>query len=735
MAIDYYPLIARSVAGLEPNTVEARRALYERARTVQLTHLRRITPALDIADVTRETNALEQAIHKVEAEALRCAAESSEEWPPCELEPRSSKRREAGLARPQRTGIERRGASLPIGLETTSPEFSINLDTLGNRLDALETGLYVIRAALIVFFVNFVLDLAKLALLSFPAGPLGEFTGIYLMAFFATFSFARRFIVLPTSNMRSVAWSYVVILAMIGYLTYPSFIKYLRHIPDFPSFWSITQFLLPAISVCVVISLRHGLHASLNLRVGERLALTPGLPGGFGHFAFYGRLFGVPTVLPATRSPQIFTRIVFILGTALTSFGMAQLLFAPAGLRGYFSAAMGDCSQPSLDQGCLEGWAWWVLPLLFAAVGANMFVGNWITRWARSRVRFSFNRLRKLDSRPPILFLRSFSDDQVRLKRSYHTLLSRLVTIGNGADTLDRVMIEDYSMYGPVVALGRPNENKSPYGAARAYVDGSIWQETVERIAKEAAAIVFCFDQTPGVHWELNLLKQPELQKKTIYLMSPKFSEEERHSLWHSSGLFSKEAEKNIFAWFYDGNGVKQACVSTRFDRSAYVLATRVFFRSRFDQPVQNSVSSRSSIRPEALPPSVRVIAILLIIQSLMRIGFLAYSLATMPTLLATRDFTTTIPLVTVVLAIAGIIAASLALRRFSVARILGLIVCTFDLSLQIPIIISTIHVLTLPSIKVLWSWQLAIGPVYIAFYLIALIIFARWHLRALAFD
>ena len=43
---DYYPLIARAVAGLEKNTGENRRALYERARTALLTQLRSLTPAL-----------------------------------------------------------------------------------------------------------------------------------------------------------------------------------------------------------------------------------------------------------------------------------------------------------------------------------------------------------------------------------------------------------------------------------------------------------------------------------------------------------------------------------------------------------------------------------------------------------------------------------------------------------------------------------------------------------------
>ena len=39
---DYYPLIARAVAGLEKNTGDARRALYERARTALVAQLRSV---------------------------------------------------------------------------------------------------------------------------------------------------------------------------------------------------------------------------------------------------------------------------------------------------------------------------------------------------------------------------------------------------------------------------------------------------------------------------------------------------------------------------------------------------------------------------------------------------------------------------------------------------------------------------------------------------------------------
>src|SRR5262249_9862790 len=68
---DYYPLIAKAVDGLDKSTGEARRALYERARTALVTQLRGVLPALSEQDITRERLALEEAIRKVEAEPAR----------------------------------------------------------------------------------------------------------------------------------------------------------------------------------------------------------------------------------------------------------------------------------------------------------------------------------------------------------------------------------------------------------------------------------------------------------------------------------------------------------------------------------------------------------------------------------------------------------------------------------------------------------------------------------------
>ena len=68
---DYHPLIARAVEGLGASSGEARRSLYERARAALVAQLRSIDPPLSEADITRERLALEDAIRKVEAEAVR----------------------------------------------------------------------------------------------------------------------------------------------------------------------------------------------------------------------------------------------------------------------------------------------------------------------------------------------------------------------------------------------------------------------------------------------------------------------------------------------------------------------------------------------------------------------------------------------------------------------------------------------------------------------------------------
>src|SRR5260370_17747739 len=74
---DYYPLIARAIAGLDPSAPgESRRALYERARAALIAQLRSVQPPLSESEITRERLSLEEAVRKVESEAAQRARDA-----------------------------------------------------------------------------------------------------------------------------------------------------------------------------------------------------------------------------------------------------------------------------------------------------------------------------------------------------------------------------------------------------------------------------------------------------------------------------------------------------------------------------------------------------------------------------------------------------------------------------------------------------------------------------------
>jgi hypothetical protein len=68
---DYYTIIAKAVAALDPNTGEARRRIYERARGALSGETRSAGLPLNKSDIVSAQMSLEEAIAQVEIEALR----------------------------------------------------------------------------------------------------------------------------------------------------------------------------------------------------------------------------------------------------------------------------------------------------------------------------------------------------------------------------------------------------------------------------------------------------------------------------------------------------------------------------------------------------------------------------------------------------------------------------------------------------------------------------------------
>jgi hypothetical protein len=65
---DYYPLLAKAVAGLPDSTAEARHAIYERARGALFGQLRNLDPPVPDEAIEREAQALEVAVARLETE-------------------------------------------------------------------------------------------------------------------------------------------------------------------------------------------------------------------------------------------------------------------------------------------------------------------------------------------------------------------------------------------------------------------------------------------------------------------------------------------------------------------------------------------------------------------------------------------------------------------------------------------------------------------------------------------
>ncbi|MGH6836354.1 MAG: hypothetical protein ACREC9_12585 [Methylocella sp.] len=67
---DYYPLLAKAVAGLPDATVESRHAIYERARGALFRQLRNLDPPVPEEAIAREAQALEVAVARLETEIV-----------------------------------------------------------------------------------------------------------------------------------------------------------------------------------------------------------------------------------------------------------------------------------------------------------------------------------------------------------------------------------------------------------------------------------------------------------------------------------------------------------------------------------------------------------------------------------------------------------------------------------------------------------------------------------------
>lgn len=103
------------------------------------------------------------------------------------------------------------------------------------------------------------------------------------------------------------------------------------------------------------------------------------------------------------------------------------------------------------------------------------------------------------DSRPPVLYLRSFAQDIRSLKGAFalqYSLASR--------GTFEEQLREALAPIGPLIAIGTPGESLPPPGAHRIYVQDDEWTARVERLMTSASLVIILVGKGgAGLGWEI----------------------------------------------------------------------------------------------------------------------------------------------------------------------------------------------------------------------------------------
>lgn len=191
---------------------------------------------------------------------------------------------------------------------------------------------------------------------------------------------------------------------------------------------------------------------------------------------------------------------------------------------------------------------------------------------AKQYFQVSADSLLGKDKRPPILFLRSFSDDPKVTAAAGITYegLAQLIDF-----SVETRLANDFMRFGPFIAIGSPQETVPQIGAARVKLSDDAWQAAVTRWMETSSAIVMYAGTTHWVGWELKRVIEGSFAEKLIILFPPVLP---FPGFWQSSWL--KRQKDDIVKRF---DRTRAAFAGTKWEDAWNVAAPETIICARLD--------------------------------------------------------------------------------------------------------------------------------------------------------
>ncbi|MCP5084717.1 MAG: hypothetical protein GY948_23775 [Alphaproteobacteria bacterium] len=162
-------------------------------------------------------------------------------------------------------------------------------------------------------------------------------------------------------------------------------------------------------------------------------------------------------------------------------------------------------------------------PVLYVVflVGARF-----IARGRRMQAVPAVDMLRE-DGRAPVLFLRSFDDDDL-IDPTPH-----MVPMGEMFQRrYEETLSSPLSAIGPVISIGRPGNELAMLGGARLFVPDDAWKSAIEFLRKRAATVILMVGRTEGLWWEINSSIETVPLERLLFFFPYVESAKLRQSVW-----------------------------------------------------------------------------------------------------------------------------------------------------------------------------------------------------------